>query len=713
MSDKIISVTNSAELTAAINSLNTTGGTIVVEASDVAYDLQLYNRGPENSEITIVSADADNPAVFEKIQLVSSQNITFDNIAMEASETTSQTDITVLASDNIVVKNSSFVSNADGHQAGDGTTTSGDKLAYVRDSDGFEFINNTVSNYSYGISIANATGTVISGSSFTKMTGDGLRLSGVQDTLIENNSFYDFYGSNSTWNHDDMIQIWSASYNTQTTSDLTITGNYFNSGSGETTQTIFIKNEMYDETGEAYENITIENNLIYNGHPHGVTIYDTENVSVTNNTLLYNPGSGYSSDDAYSAPPQINLFNVSGGTVTNNIGNVYQSESEDLEIDENIQPVYLDENSENYIGNNIVNWAPDGVADLRDLALREDSDWAGYGASYDPVEAYGSETPTAVIQQTQLDWAAGIVLYEASQSFDISGYLDLPDSAYTWTFSDGVVMTGQTVTRDFEGPGSYDVTLTISTSDGDIELTRATKLSDPTLLKIDFDSGWIDESSYNSEVTVEGKEYIVDGLFGSSGFYMDGSNEFHIERENDQLQHLNNFTMSMFVNKEVDGQDGALLHMHKATLVTVSDTGAITATVETDEGYFSLTTADGVLGEGEWHGISIAYDGLNGEGLKVYVDGVLVGENASASGQLSSDGSYDLILGHNWDESMQGTVDDFTVQASTLSAEEVEVQYQDYLDAHEEEDPDDSVNDFSDFWDKFKDYFSDDFDFSF
>ena len=44
--------------------------------------------------------------------------------------------------------------------------------------------------------------------------------------------------------------------------------------------------EMY------YQNITIENNVIYNAHSHGITVGETDGLTISNNTILHNRDSG-------------------------------------------------------------------------------------------------------------------------------------------------------------------------------------------------------------------------------------------------------------------------------------------------------------------------------------------------------------------------------------------------------------------------------------
>ncbi|MHC0055791.1 right-handed parallel beta-helix repeat-containing protein, partial [Actibacterium sp. D379-3] len=66
-----------------------------------------------------------------------------------------------------------------------------------------------------------------------------------------------------------------------------------NSGAGNLTQSIFMRNELVD-TGQAgeemyYRNVVIEDNVIVNGHLHGITVGEAAGLTVSGNTLLRNP----------------------------------------------------------------------------------------------------------------------------------------------------------------------------------------------------------------------------------------------------------------------------------------------------------------------------------------------------------------------------------------------------------------------------------------
>ena len=71
----------------------------------------------------------------------------------------------------------------------------------------------------------------------------------------------------------------------------------------------------------SYNKITIQNNIIYTGMTHGVTVTDGSQITVRNNTLLNTPGEGHNGS----------LIMVPGGSVVeNNISTSYPRRRRDL-----------------------------------------------------------------------------------------------------------------------------------------------------------------------------------------------------------------------------------------------------------------------------------------------------------------------------------------------------------------------------------------------
>ncbi|SHF86429.1 parallel beta-helix repeat (two copies) [Loktanella atrilutea] len=666
MSNAKIVVHNSHELSAAINTLSSReGGTIQVVNAGEVYSLSKYRAGTDIGQISIVAADPEDPPIFSQVKLVQAKNIVFSGMNFNSVDSTLVgKDLQILQCNDIKFENNTFVNSSHGFYTGeDDNTELGGSLGLVRDSMGIVFSENNVSKYYQGLAIIDSIGSVIADNRFSQMTGDGLRLSGIQDTLIEGNIFTDFNGSTQDINHSDMIQVWSAPYNKMNTENLTIRGNFFNSSDGVATQTIFIKNETYTETGAKYENITVENNTIYNGHIHGVAIYDAVGVVVANNTMLWNPDATMQSTPT-SAPvtsaPAIQLYEVEGGTITGNIvGRIYAPGNI---ISDNAILEFYNAAADNYVGNNFVNAINSGTIDIRDMRLLIDSPWNGQFGSSDTQSAHVSGEITAVIWQQHESGTAGRVSYDASQSLGPDGVLSDAATEYSWAFSDGTVLHGMKVTHNFRDVGTQSVTLTIATYLGEDSVTRTTQIAADLLVAIDFDGNVSDSSSYASTLTEVGIHQHIAGVSGE-GLYLNGSNKLQIDRENAQIQNMSSFTVNMSLKRDTGGDGGTFLHMHKTLRAEIADDGAVHFTLTTTDGTFTAKTASGLMSDDNWHDLSFTFGESRG-GLRIYVDDILAAETSATGIVTPSAVTYDLVIGNSWGASLQGTIDNFALNRS-------------------------------------------------
>ena len=254
------------------------------------------------STVTIASADPAKPAVLTGLDLRGAGNLTFDGILFDYTfkegDNIWKRPFSVVDSDHITIRNSVF----DGDLAR-GVSEVDDGLGWAfglafRQSSNILVENNEVYNFYRGM--------VFSGSDITvrdnelhSLRMDGMNFSRSSGILIEGNLIRDFRRSPSRKDHADMIQFWTANADTPST-DITIRGNVLLSGRGGNTQSIFMRNEMVDR-GRAgremfYRNVTIEENVIVNGHLHGITLGESDGVVIRNNTLLRNPAAARGED---------------------------------------------------------------------------------------------------------------------------------------------------------------------------------------------------------------------------------------------------------------------------------------------------------------------------------------------------------------------------------------------------------------------------------
>ena len=137
----------------------------------------------------------------------------------------------------------------------------------------------------------------------------------VAEVLIEGNHIHDFERSRLASDHADMIQFWTNG-SSRPSVNIVIRGNVLDSGTGGATQSIFMRNEEVDRgrAGEEmfYRDILIEENVIINGHLHGITVGESRGLTIRNNTLLRNQAFAQGENrDRRVTIPAINIVGAS------------------------------------------------------------------------------------------------------------------------------------------------------------------------------------------------------------------------------------------------------------------------------------------------------------------------------------------------------------------------------------------------------------------
>ena len=245
--------------------------------------------------VTIASADPGNPAVFSGLDLRDAENLILDGLVFDY---TFRPDhpiylrpFQIVNSTRITLRNSTFdgdlargVSDvADGLGWAFGLALQGVSEAVIENNEFFDFFR--------GLVVGGGSGTVVRGNEMHAIRMDGMNFAHVHDILIEGNYFHDFNRSKNPGDHSDMIQFWTNG-GTRPSTGITIRGNVLMAGAGGSTQSIFMRNDMVDRglAGREmfYRDVLIEDNVIINGHVHGITLGESDGVIIRRNTLLRN-----------------------------------------------------------------------------------------------------------------------------------------------------------------------------------------------------------------------------------------------------------------------------------------------------------------------------------------------------------------------------------------------------------------------------------------
>lgn len=265
--------------------------------------------------------------------------------------------------------------------------------------------------------------------------------------------------------------------------------------------------------------------------------------------------------------------------------------------------------------------------------------------------------------------ASGYTTPETTQSFIIGGIWGptLPAVVEQFTISsplaEGVVTSGETYSG--QTPELQPLVVTEDETKAEpVEVApdpiEAPAVPRKTLLDIDFSDNGADKSDFGSSVFVKarGDEVFVDGREGE-GFHLTGASDFAVSKENKQLLGLDNFELSLDVRLDEAGGTGILMRQHTILDVQILKGGAVQVKFSTDEGGHRLITNPGVINDTEWHNITLKFDNDAGE-LSLDVDGVT--EASIEAGGVTREESYwSLVLGNPWGESVEATIDNFSI----------------------------------------------------
>ncbi|MEM7669415.1 MAG: right-handed parallel beta-helix repeat-containing protein [Pseudomonadota bacterium] len=667
-----LTVSTREDFDAAYDTLSTQpgGGTILLEPGSYG-GFWRYPHGSVDGDqpVVIKSADPDDPARLSSISLRDMTNIRFENLHVEGNPN-DLLDLSIKDSSNIQIVDSTFRHDPTGVHKDAGTA---DSLAHIRDSEDIVFTNNVVDGYFHGLQVTDVKTAEIDGNEFMHIQGDGFRGGGLQDVSISGNYMHDFWGVDQYVTHSDLIQVWgSSSY--LLTKNLTISDNILMSGDGAASQSIFIRNEEFGKVGDStagyFENITVTNNLIYNGHQHGVRVTDTEGLTIDGNTLLWNPDSwmAFRGGEELSKAPAIVLRNTRDAEVTNNITKYVSAPDNTVEAGNKLVN-YNAPDSANHVDNHFVNVTQGGDGDLRDILMLPKSPWYGKVGSdlgLMPTSSDGEVLAIIVADRSAEDQYE--LTFDAGYSVGPGGTVGAGHT-FHWTFADGSTAEGRTVSKLFDGADIETVDLEIRQGGTPVaSVTRGFEVFTKDIFAFNFEDGAVDVS--DGDVAVGAKGSLVDGDDGKAYLIGDGR-KLEVLRETDSLGSNETFGLALDLEPVGNEQSGVFLNLYKSMTGTITETGKVSFKMKTDQGEYSLTSREPIFDDGEAHRIGIAFNGTSGQ-LEIFADGESVA-SAEAWGETLPISYYGMVFGNTFKDSMDARIDNIVMSADPAVAGELAV----------------------------------------
>ena len=620
------------------------------------------------SNVTIASADPGNPAVFSGLDIRGAANLTFDGIKFDY-EFTSGDQIwlrpfSVSGASNITIRNSTF----DGDVA-EGVSKVSDGYGFAiglsfRGSTGVSLENNEFFDFHRGIVIGESADVTVRGNDVHSIRMDGMNFSQITGAVIEDNYIHDFRGSPDSGDHRDMIQFWTAGTDAPST-DITIRNNHLDIGDGTSTQSIFMRNDLVDR-GIAgaemfYRDIVIENNVIVNGHAHGITVGETNGLTIRNNSVLHADGQT-AGTGALVEIPRINISkNSTDVTIAQNATagiNGHEGQS-DWTVRDNAFVQDRDPNAPGYYGDVFISTSMESVEGVHDFRALPggllNSLPAGASFTIGPMEAPGLSTH---FQTTNAD--NNVALRHFDASFCLQDQKSLPEGTkFHWDFGDGATATGMQVSHAFSGGGVYDVGLTVELPNGQSQ-TRylSVGVSGPNVMSYNAQDGL---TAYkNGEPTIVNME----GSVTSEGIHLGGKGSAaHIDRAHVAgILRQDEFSLSMTLTSGSTQSSGEVMRLHSSFIVSVTSTGELNLRAFGAGGEdIRLTTKGANLTDKTAHDINISLDdGL----LAISVDGSTLA-SAPMTVPLADAGNHNLTFGNPWNaKNFDGLLSTFEVTAN-------------------------------------------------
>lgn len=270
--------------------------------------------GGRTAPAALVAADPANPPVIGKLRVQGAQGLRLEGLRLaytfDPADRLSDRPFNFLDCEDVDI----FGNRFEGDVAR-GLGPFSDGLGYgvglaFRGGRGIRIEGNHIAVFHRGLALSRCRDLVVRNNVLTALRMDGMNFAEVQNVRIEANHIHAFNRSDDPRDHADMIQFWT-NRTERPTENVTIRANILNSGPGRFTQSIFMRNDLVDRGlagGEMfYRDLVIEENVILNGHLHGITVGETRGLTIRHNTLVQNPASAGGPPSEPRWQPSINV----------------------------------------------------------------------------------------------------------------------------------------------------------------------------------------------------------------------------------------------------------------------------------------------------------------------------------------------------------------------------------------------------------------------
>lgn len=670
---KTITVSTQAQLLSALKTA-TGGETILMQGGNYG-DLTLIDRSTFDltfsKDVTLKAADAAKPPVVTGLDVRNASHLTFDGITFDYTANSGANlwnlpfrvsggnDITFngCTFDGDLAKGRTAIDN--GFPTGHGLALSGITNVSVTNTEFFNFYK--------GLSAGGCNNVVVANNDIHDIRMDGMTFSSVQGVLVENNTIHNFNTSKLSGDHADMIQFWTTG-TTRPSTDIIIRGNVLDIGDGGYTQSIFMRNELVS-AGQAgtemyYKNVTIENNVIVNGHLHGITVGETAGLTIANNSVLHSDGNAPDGPDSPVEIPRINVSaNSTNVSITNNASSGISGYTGQAGWNVSMNAFVQDQNP------NLPGWYGSIFATS---TLNTENGLHHFIALPGSMLTTLSAGATSILKPATNVVTAAFNIAETANdlhtmTFDASATLGPKPAGttYLWSFGDGTTATGKAVTHSYANGGAYDVKLTVKLPDGRSDVAAIKLGIEDTLVARLGDTGGFVVGSMGTQTLLK-TAMPLDGAYnlqlGGKGTITQIAHS-HLER----IFGEDNITIDFRLRTDAPGISGEIFRLHGSMQATVRSNGVVEVKLwKADGSIVCVTSGTKVINDGKFHTVTMDLD--NGK-LALFVDGVKT-QQAAFTGTIIDPGNFDLTFGSGWaGKNLAGDLDTFQIKVVNETAD--------------------------------------------
>ena len=669
----VYTVSSADELKTALD--NASGGDVVKLAAGDYGDVSLSGLNFE-SEVTITSADKDDPAVFNTINIGGSSNLTFDSIFIdftptEDTVTWSSAFRAVANVSDITLRNSRLeggdsisgipAESEPGEQGAKGVL--GFPIGRAVSIDGANMVieNNDVSEFGNGI-VMGGDGISILGNEIHDLRTSPVR-GGGSNVVIDGNYFHDSepWKLGGKGDHGDYIHFWTND-NQPTMYNITITNNVLSDEEGGSLLPVYLE----DNSGSGFSNVTLDDNVIHGNSGQMIRFENVVGASISRNTILNDNG-------VEKAGSQLVLKNGTENIrLEENIVSTFFDEATQQELASkgfvfanNLDINYDDPTAENFIGRIFADSSTEGGALWEKFAI-PGSVADGLGSRLTQLEETPEQlTPVFEVERAG-DAESGLIL-RADLTRGPDGPIDDSNARFIWDFGDGTGAEGLRVRHEYQDAGRYDATLTVVLADGTTATAQSrVGIAGEDVLAFEPDNGLFMAEGFGTAEAINGSDAATTATAGGHGVDLGGSgSQLSIGKGNlARLFGADSFDMDMTLRADTLGSAGEVARVHGSFILSVTGRGEVKLRLTTESDSANITTTGATVNDGADHDIRVAFDG-GAESLQILVDGAVAAE-AQVEGAIRSDFPRNLDFGNPWgDNNFDGTLTAFELDAAS------------------------------------------------